>query len=118
VTVRGITLGSASKFPKYGIRFHTTGQLRAVDAWIDPRTRVLATCGEGILWQNSPLPATFDMTRDHIIHIEWKDNGLAWRFWVDDDQDSAQARTFSNPSPAHHVTLVVEDAAATFRITQ
>lgn len=117
VEVQGWALGTRMPFPKYGVRIQTRDQHDWVEAYLDPKTGVLATHGsiggQELPWRNSSLPVGFDYTARHTLSV--RRQGDRWRFAV--DGGSAQVRDARLRGPLEPA-LGAEDARAVFRLVR
>lgn len=112
IRLQGWALGITSGFPKYGVRVGgANGDY--IEAFIDPKTGVLATHGSQggreVAWQNSTLPLGFTYTDWHELQLSRR--GDVWSFAV--DGASVQSRTVVLRGPLRP-SLVTEDARAAF----
>lgn len=111
--------GKTSQFPKYGIEVRGADTSHSYQAWIDPSTGVLARDGNPgnmrLGWHNSPLPPGFDLAKEHILQIRWKNGGKTWQCLVDGDEAGKQEDVFTVPLKPQQFFLKTEDTNAVFR---
>jgi len=121
-TIRCTALGKTSQFPKYGLLIVGQRPGDRIEAWIDPPNGFLATrryvAGNDRDWRNSSLPPHFQMDKDHVLRITWKDHGRVINTTVDDDTAGKQEETLPSDFQAAGFSVLSEDATATYHDIQ
>jgi hypothetical protein len=109
----GVTAGTTSAFPKYGIYACYLDENNYVQAWIDPTSHNYVTHafakGTDLGWVNTALPGGFVSTVAHNVKVQRK--GDDFTFWLDGTQQ--QTRTVAIEEC--QAGLVTEDYSAQFR---